>query len=179
MVFRRLFGLIFPFAEQEFDRSWRQREFLWRFSTRASQYKRTRSAVPRSTISCAGGPSWEASSVLSPHANDTKTSGLPWLGISDRAEIMAAWLDRGSCRDRFRLRRVSRLFRRNSRPCHAAISNPFSINSPAPITPRGARLAPLLLKSRRVFSPCPGIKKHCGILGTARLNDWNRSPNSR
>jgi hypothetical protein len=56
------------------------------------------------------GPPWEASTVLSPHANDTKTSGLPWLGISDRAEIMAAWLDRGSCRDRFRLRRVSRLF---------------------------------------------------------------------
>jgi len=37
--------LVFPFAQQEFDRSWRQREFLWRFSLRASQYRRTRSAV--------------------------------------------------------------------------------------------------------------------------------------
>ena len=45
--------------------------------------------------------------------------------------------------------------------------------------PRGARLAPLVLKSQRPFSPYPGIKKDCGILGTARLNDWNRSPNSR
>jgi hypothetical protein len=31
--------LVFPFAHQEFDRSWRLREFLWRFSIRASQYK--------------------------------------------------------------------------------------------------------------------------------------------
>jgi hypothetical protein len=37
--------LVFPFAQQEFDRSWRQCEMLWRFSIRASQYKRTISAV--------------------------------------------------------------------------------------------------------------------------------------
>ena len=37
--------LVFPFAQQEFDRSWRRRESLWHFSIRALRYKRTRSAV--------------------------------------------------------------------------------------------------------------------------------------
>jgi hypothetical protein len=45
--------------------------------------------------------------------------------------------------------------------------------------PCGARLAPLVLKSQGSFGFYSGIKKDCGIPGTARLNDWNRSPNSR
>ena len=69
--------LVFPFTQQEFDHSRRQREFLLRFSIRASQYKRTRSAVPVRPFPGAGGPSWEASSVLSSHAYDTKPPGCP------------------------------------------------------------------------------------------------------
>src|ERR1700675_3264001 len=37
--------LVFPFAQQGFDRLWHRPGFLWRFSIRVSQYKRPRSAV--------------------------------------------------------------------------------------------------------------------------------------
>ena len=36
-------------------------------------------------------------------------------------------------------------------------------------------LKPLILKSQRPFNPA----RECSIPGTARLNDWNCSPNSQ
>jgi len=78
-----------------------------------------------------------------PMCTTPKTSGLPWLGMSDRAEISncsrpaEAW-PRGSTVDLAGAGFVCGGFpdcsRRNSRLCHAAISNPFSNKSPAPIT---------------------------------------------
>ena len=73
----------------------------------------------RSTTSWRWRASWEASSVLSSHAYDTKNlraALVRHVGPGGNLQLlqtgrgMAAWLDRGSCRGRFRLRRVSRLF---------------------------------------------------------------------
>ncbi len=40
-------------------------------------------------------------------------------------------------------------------------------------------LKPLLMNSRRPFGAYGGFKKDCGIPGTTRLHDWNRSPDLR